>query len=401
MIPNASDKSCKDGNWYYFGGRTYYRPTSGLPDNHVLLRCKSYYLIKLINKSYINIKDIEMNYSGGGNHINGGSHIDISNCTISNVYGRAIALKDTDGYCSATGNTITNVIDGIYLMEHPGNNHIIADNLISHCNYEEYNERDGHGIGLQNTNNNIIKNNTISYCKMAPIGLWVAAGKTGNDNVISYNRISNNKKTYSASYFGTAISITSQEGGVTSGNKVYYNIIENCNVGIKLSRSNFPGNSIYNNTFFNCVQGLKLSRGADNNIFVNNILFGTEQLHINSQHNDVGDNNKFDANCYFPDIPNGFKHKGETLSNFAAWQRKTGNDVNSLVTDPLFSDTINFILKPESPCVDRGFNVQLLQDINKISVPQMKAVDIGANEYSPIVDKNKLNPPVRLRIGEK
>jgi len=377
MIPKASDKFCADGSWYYYGGRTYYKPTSGVPENHVLMRCISYYLIKLDNKSYINIEDIQMTYSGGGIHVFGGSHINIRNCTITNIFGLAIQLKNTEGYCSATGNTITNVIDGIYLVGNPGNHHILSNNIISHCNYEEYNERDGHGIGLQNTNNNIIKNNTISFCRMAPIGLWVEAGKSGNNNVISYNRISNNKKAYSASYYGTAISITSQEGGVTSGNKVYYNIIENCNVGIKLSRNSFPGNLVYNNTFFNCVEGLKLSRGADNNIFTNNILFGTEKLHINSQHNDVGDNNKFDANCYYPDIPNGFKYRGNTLPNFAAWKRKTGSDVNSFVSDPLFVDTVNFILKPESPCIDSGVNAQLLKDINSGSVFQLKAVPKG------------------------
>ena len=401
MIPEASDKSCTDGNWHYSNGKTYYKPTFGSPNHHELLQCISYYLIKLDKKSYINIENIQMTYSGGGIHVYGGSHISIKNCNIVNIFGWAIQLKNTEGYCSATDNTITNVIDGIYLVGNPGDHHILSNNIISHCNYGEYNKRDGHGIGLQNTNNNIILNNIISFCRMAPIGLWVAEGKTGNNNLISYNRISNNKKSYTSSYFGTAISITSEEGGITSGNQVYYNIIETCNVGIKLSRNNIPGNLIYNNTFFNCIQGIKLSLGADNNIIVNNIFFGTEELHVNSQHQDVGNNNKFDANCYYPDIPNGFKYKGYALKNFSAWKTKTGSDSKSFVSDPLFVDFVSFILRPESPCIDSGINVQLLKDFNGISVPQMKTVDIGANEYLPSSDEINLSSPKRLRIDSQ
>lgn len=70
-------------------------------------------------------------------------------------------------------------------------------------------------------------------------------------------------------------------------------------------------------------------------------------------------------------------------STLAAWQTMTGNDLHSLIGDPVFEEIAagNLRLRTGSPCIDSGSDVGLVSDFDGVSVPQGSRPDMGAFEY--------------------
>ena len=62
-------------------------------------------------------------------------------------YEQGISFYNTTGNCSAVGNVISKCGDGIYFIHQEGsetgNNNLISNNKISFCNYGEYNDMMG------------------------------------------------------------------------------------------------------------------------------------------------------------------------------------------------------------------------------------------------------------------
>ncbi len=383
-LKEASSVSLADGNWYF--NRTskliFYKPTSGKPSDHLLQYAPLSYLIRL-NASYVDIENLSLQYAGGGIVANKETkYINIRRCELGNFYERGISFYNTLGNCSAVENIINKCGDGIYFIHDKGNdigNHnLILGNKISYCNYNEYNNNDGHAIGIQDSNYNVISHNEIEYCR-APIAIWARSGMTTDNNVIKYNIIANCKGEFADHNAGVGIAICPNSDNGAKGNKVYYNIIKKCNYGMKFKHSNFPGNEVYNNVIYNCNEGLKLSIHANHLIFKNNIIAVSKDLHVNSEHDTNGTENIFDFNCYYP-LPH-FKFRSKLVNNFEAWHQTSNQDAHSFASDPAFVDTSTFKLKSDSPCINAGVNVGLFNDIWGRELPLNGKVDIGACEY--------------------
>ena len=361
-VSGIADPLLENGDWDYASASStlYYRPSSGDPANHTIQIGYSYYCIRAENKSYLDFEDLDIRYVGGGalSIRDGSHHVNVTRCDISFIYGGAVSFADTAGDCSVTHCSITKVGDGVYFANLPGDYHVVRANTITYCNYEEYNNNDGHAVGVQNTSYIIVEDNILSHCRMSPTGLWVAAGRTSEGNIYRRNIILDCKKTFSQTFYGVGIVCGPIDDLALNSTKIYGNIIARCNFGIKFNRPASPGNKIFNNTLYDCVEGFKLSHGADGNVYKNNIVADSAVLMVNSEHADNGSHNLFTHNCYHPDLTNGWKDRSGLKANFAAWQASNPayNDPGpgSFVGDPLFVDTNSFALAGGSPCVDAG-----------------------------------------------
>ena len=351
------------GDWYYdsLTFRLYYRPTSGAPSDHIVQYSTQSHGISVNEQSYITIRNINLSHIGGtAVSINASEHITVDNCDISYTFEKGIHFRNSRGHNIAKNNTITDVGDGIYWTENNKGPNLAANNTISYCNYvvsgSQYNNNDGHAIGMQNGDRFVIRDNTVSYTNMPAILIWVGSGSTGKECVIKGNVIlAGNKKAYLKSYYGIGIGWHSTDDNALTGSRLYGNIIKGSNAGFKLYRSHSPGVKVFNNTIYDCGEGFRFKK-ADNWVLKNNIVADTHGCQIYEEDSSVGNNIVFNYNLYYPDIADGWKYRGDTLSNFRAWQTTSKQDSNSMVADPLFTNPSsgNFTLKPTSPAIDSG-----------------------------------------------
>jgi parallel beta-helix repeat protein len=351
------------GDWYFDSPTftLYYRPTSGVPSDHLVQYSPSSAGIYISKQSYIVIRNINISYIGGSAiYVYSSDHITVDNCDISYTFEHGIQFRSSKGYNVATNNTITHIGDGIYWTENNKGPNMAANNTISYCNYvvggSQYNNNDGHAIGMQNGNRFVVRDNRISYTNMPAVLIWVGAGSTGKDCVIKGNHIlAGNKKTYLKSYYGIGIGWHSVDNGALTGTRLYGNIIRGSHAGFKLYSSHSPGAKVFNNTIYDCGEGFRLKK-ADNWILKNNIVAHTHDYQIYEENNQVGSNNVFDYNLYYPDIGKGWKYRGNVLPDFNVWRSTSRQDTNSIVADPLFSNPTsnNFALQSTSPAVDAG-----------------------------------------------
>jgi len=351
------------GDWYYDRGASilYYKPTTGVPRDHTVQYSPHSVGIYVEGKSYITIKNISISHVGGSAiYVNKSDHITVDNCDISYIFEQGIQFRNSQGYNIATNNNITHVGDGIYWMEYNSGPNLAANNTISYCNHiiggSQYNDNDGHAIGMQNGDRFVVRDNVVSYTNMPAITMYVGAGQTGKDCVIKGNVVlAGNKKTYLKSYYGIGIVWHSTDADALTGSKLYGNIIKKSNGGFKLFSSHSPGAKVFNNTIYDCREGFRFKK-ADNWILKNNLVAITHDYQIFQENSLVGTGNIFSNNLYYPDIPKGWKYRDVILSDFNAWQSTAKQDEHSVIADPLLDSTAadGFTLKPISPAIDAG-----------------------------------------------
>jgi parallel beta-helix repeat protein len=380
-VKQALDGSLTHGRWFFnkLTRTLYFRPGETKPARYTY--ASSYYLFLLRSCENVVIKDLHFRYAGGGIVADKGKRIKIIGCDFEGFYESGIMLKDVGGFCTIADNSLRRCGDGIYLTRNCLGNNSILNNQISYCNYNEYNNNDGHAIGIQNCSDNLILRNVISFC-IDPIAIWADKNQYTNNNTIAYNLITDCKKAFNRKYLGKAVSVGPTEKNHATGNKIYYNIIRRCNFGIKLKKSNSPSNLIFNNVIDDCNVAVVLSQGADHNQFFNNIFYKSFRHHILSEHKNNGDRNFFDYNCYFPDMRNGFVHKSKIIISFETWREKTGGDARSIISNPNFSDNNSFQLRSSSNCIDAGQIIPIKKDFYGNDIFHGNGVDIGIAEFS-------------------
>jgi len=352
-----------DGNWYFESSTLslYYKPTHGVPSDHTVQYSTWSSGIYIESQSYIFIKNLNISYIGGtAIYVSSSDHIVVDNCDISYTFEHGIQFRNSNGHNIAINNTITQVGDGIYWTENNNGPNLAANNTISYCNYvvggSQYNNNDGHAIGMQNGDRFVVRDNLIFYTNMPAVLIWVGAGYTGKECVIKGNVIlAGNKKTYLKSYYGVGIGWHSTDDNALSGSRLYGNIIKSSNAGFKLYSAHSPGVKVFNNTIYNCNEGFRLKK-ANNWILKNNIVAYTGNYQIYEEDSLVGNNNLFNNNLYYPNISKGWKYKNEIISDFGNWQIVSDQDNDSIVADPGFNNIAydDFTLKSDSPAIDAG-----------------------------------------------
>ncbi len=166
------------------------------------------------------------------------------------------------------------------------------------------------------------------------------------------------------------------------------NVFKNC-----IFRDNIYGITITEDTY-------RKNRETYNN-YIQNCIFYKPTIMFNNKSNDVRDNHFI--NCIITEVSS----KKSTTSNSIGWDYQnsnfhknkkyanpTGN--GNISVDPKFENpsTGNFRLKPDSPLIDKGKNIENVNfDFDGNSRPQGASTDIGAFE------KKKDNPNLSANAG--
>lgn len=197
------------------------------------------------------------------------------------------------------------------------------------------------------------------------------------------------------------IELASEHGGkntsfiIVRSNFVY----RNTQVGIAFGgydeqRGSTEHCAIVNNTlYYNATQGdwgaeLYIQFDTRNNTVWNNILYAGEARLFLESWSAVMTGNRVDHNLFFAlggGTGGSWIWKGETYDTFAAYQKASGNDANSLIgIDPLFVslEPPDLHLQSTSPAIDRGQTIPESGgvDIDEQARVQGGAIDIGADE---------------------
>ena len=99
----------------------------------------------------------------------------------------------------------------------------------------------------------------------------------------------------------------------------------------------------------------------------------------------------FDHNCYLGNGSNDFYYNAVPQS-WSQWQTSIEGEANSLNQDPLFVAGDDLSLQPGSPCRDAGAPILIRNiDVDGVTVPVNDVYDIGAYEYSIVVQYGDLS----------
>lgn len=221
---------------------------------------------------------------------------------------------------------------------------------------------------------NIVQYNYAHDCDSYGVAVFAAASDTTVNSIVRYNIFANNGRA----------SDTAQEGD-------FYILT--------WDRGKIDGLQIYNNTSYWNPEGnhpCYRDRGTDfagtlPRFFKNNIIYATVPSLIDAQKAV-----EFDHNCYWYAGPGKpvWIYDGKTYTDFAAYQKGSGQDAQGMYRDPDFYEPgYHGIGKPSrqyglmggSPCIGAGADLGDMggRDYAGNAVPAGGAYDIGACEYIP------------------
>ena len=350
-----------------------------------------------ISNSYISISKISFKACGRAFNISSGANVVyIDSCTVSKGTGQG-----TLAYMSgSTGNVSS--IDSIFIRY----NHAVSDSQIASQPDIIYAQR---GIGNIYILHNVLEQRDLAGTSHIDcIQTYNAADDVGNI-YICWNKLLNLKDVNSQGLMGN----TSSSGykTVLFCNVVYTegtgNILWTYVSGPGYGDSYFINNTAYTHNSTGKVplfpQGSHIYNY--NNIAVNDYwyaeAFDTESLNILSDHNLFYTSN----NNYTVTIGSGLTQYGHTLSY---WQNQsqalygTGQDIHSMVADPLFTSMNNeyagLTLQDGSPAKNAGMDVQSIVEglglpyVGINGSPMSITPDMGANGLA-VAGGGENNPP--------
>ena len=354
---------------------------------------------------------------------NGSSGDSVTNNIITNVGMYPILPADSAGalmgypvYTTAgmtiTGNTITNILStGITMCM---SDSLISENTVTNTNLNPY-LTDGGGIYIAGLYHPLTfaDSNEVSYNTLTNAGKGIyydqpsSNGKVHNNTVIAgamgeYGMLFHDAlnmivyDNFIIGPFGFDIGVIVHEDydyssdvsplPVPTNSYFHNNIIVaggSGMTGLEVIGPYTPGAYyVFNNDFEGMATGVYsgddsgLIAAIENNIFHNNTIniYAYEANASSINYND-----------YYPNTGNDFEYNNVT-EPFLSWKSLVGSDVNSLSSDPLFTDgsgsysqATDFVLQSGSPCVNAGVNVGLTTDYagNPVNNPP----SIGAYEF--------------------
>lgn len=420
-IDIASSSALTDGDWYYTGGTSYYKPSTGTPSNHILNYSRlygamgGYYnytpAIDISDRSYITVTGLRFNYCGIGIttwDTSGTNTIEVKNCEFYDCHDGVMMQSNTghntntlihDNYFKYCMNAIRMYINPNYQLSELRNCKIYRNEMYAvgtidgTTRWDVSYGTDYESIGLQNIQNCEIYDNYIHEGYNIGINTWNTANMFSRNNLYYRNYIENIPD--------TPIAFDSNPNSIGySGNWVYNNIL--INTGISAGFSFTQGlseagmNYFVNNTCIGDWAGFKLYTTYSTAIYLtiqNNIFYGTGNYY--SRINGIPTNLVINYNMYKTKTGGSpYFYIDNTSLTFAQFQI-IGYEINGTVNDPLFVSTSNFNLQSSSPAINVGTNTGITTDYIRHS--RVLPIDIGAYEYSQSI--NPTNKKIILRNG--
>ncbi len=399
LLNMASSSNCSDGNWWCDNSNLYYKPDSGTINDHKITVANivpggGYQAgIDLSNTSYITIAKVEFSALGAGiktfDTTNGTAGITIKDCKFNYCQRAIIMMPDIENNTDALiqncyffrNQSAIGMYTSSALGDRPSQTHgthigcKILDNEmaengtidgVKHWSYGT----DLEAIGVQNFMDGVIKNNYIHDGYQIGIIFYNLDTRSSDNNVISENRVYNNKK----------------GGLILQGDK--------CDEGYSANYS-FNNNLISNNIFVNSSHTAESFDGTiviyqgkntnKTNYFVNNTLSGRSNIvyfptsrppFFVIENNIIYNSGKYrfvqwswltkpeslvmDYNLYFEEdaASRGFQLK-RNLSMSS--MQSLGLEIHSKIANPLLKDakSYDFHLQPSSPAINAGADVGL------------------------------------------
>lgn len=364
--------------------------------------------ISVYNKNYINIEDIEVKNSNYGVWIAGSSsNINIKRITSSfNYYdglifdGTSVSnilVEDTISHDNSRHGLLAHDSSNINVIRGKYYNHItqygigvgfdnvaigLSDNVESYNNY--------YGIKTANAARNILIFNNTVYSNIE-FGIDLDIG--------TLNSIVEKNKVYLTGKHGIVVEWYSKDNIVTK-NIIHDNGKESFHAAIWVELAN--NTLVSYNTIYNEHRGIAFYTNSINSKAYNNILysltdigfFAADKASYVTLKNNIAEltnivvNIASDSQTGFVSNYNNWHSTGSKMvySNnyltFDSWKSTTGQDANSINSNPLFSSPpTNLHLQSTSPCINKGVNVGLTSDFDNYAVPSGTAPDIGAFEF--------------------
>ncbi len=322
-------------------------------------------------------------------NINGGISLNmtIENCRLHEAQYGIRSISEIKEF-RILNTTIDNVgLDGI--SAHNFKNIEIGKCKINSVNHIWLTDQDSKGscIDLSSVNGKVyIHDNVLDHSETGSMSVVRAEGNSLNGiiegNALRGRKISGNNCLSLNNSNGTFIvRYNTIEGGGTGVDvnvtscKLYYNqLIEN-SIAIKVQQ--YKAVDVLNNTFYGNVNYSIESYIGSKVTSKNNIYYLTPD---GSQTYKFGGSYNSDFNTFNVAKP-GFLNGYNTI---LSWIAASGQDRNSLVTDPLFENIPagNFRIKPNSPCINKGSDLGLEKDFFATMVPQAGVPDIGFCEVN-------------------
>jgi len=393
FLKYASSSHCTDGNFYQVraSSQDYYRPSRGVPANHVVERMRRAG-IQLGTNSYVEIANFsfeKFRYGITGNAVRSGttnSHITVTGNKFSNLeFGVWINFNDAVSHAiTVRDNEFDHLFTSISL-QNQGNcqsngDHdraAISGNVISHCSevrgaegaygWEEVDTAgwDMEGIGLQDLINSKVDHNNISGICRGIVMYTCARGESYN-NRFSFNRIVTDRTPLvfqpkftdppAKSFYNNRASFNLLIGGKKGGSSS----------GLYLTNVPVPSapdedkkcNCIFNNTIIPAINGIYSDTTSDYYRIMNNIIFGA----VNYQIVQIGPSAPahiiYNHNLYLGKSWTKFYTNNGAAFDFARWQALGENyDAKSPTpANPLFSDAKGevYTLSSASPARQPG-----------------------------------------------
>ncbi len=290
------------------------------------------------------------------------------NAGIRVVGGENWAIKN----CKSHHNGVTDESDG-QGIQYEGVNGLFTNNVLY--------ENGQHGFylsafGNYEVSNNIIESNTVYDNYHTGIDIMNNGDSLRflNNTIIRYNRIFDN-----IDFKGKEVGIQLYgfNGGKVKNARIYYNILYN-NRGIGISiQDNCDSIFIYNNTVYQPESTcFTLENNSGYVELINNIGEGDKYYAVLFVHNPA--NKIIDYNCWYRKSGNLIWMDGNYYEDLLLFSENTGFEKNGMNLNPMLN-VLNFKLKINSPCIDKGKPLGLSRDYWGKEIINGK-VDIGACE---------------------
>lgn len=350
--------------------------------------------------------------TGGSTESTYNKNILIKNCILHTAYyngtksgGFGIETYNNDNLKILNCEIFNIAVDGIYARN-------CINTEIGNCNLHNINQlyetnkdqtwSSGDGIQLDGQwdgfyiHHNIIDRSDSKTGNKSGIILNSAEGVSDNSTgIIEYNIFKKNNNVNEHLLISRGLNII-----------VRYNIFKEDGLALNI-QGKCKNTLIHNNIFYGCGRGIMIGYSSTPKIYTdkiyNNVFYGLTGYNPYS-------NNISPAGGFHIQIDNGVKIESKnnihvrTTDNSVSIYKfgttattnisnncydtistagKLGTGINSIIDNPLFVDSNNkdFHLLPNSPCINTGINVGLLEDFDGTSIPQGNNPDIGCYEF--------------------